>query len=162
LDAHTALQDVETVAVSNLQAAADKHDNLTVNVATPVPDVALEQRRSQPQIRDAVIRDAAAEQGSWIRSSTILSQTIPRSGNLQLDTGANQPADSAKKFDCFYLPLNYVPQIDMTTILNLDPFIDADPSFDRNERGGRVLAQVQRDNKTWALAAGDPARRSEI
>jgi len=77
---------------------------------------------------DAVIRDAAAEnKDQWDQVINDFVANDPQVGNLQLDTGANQPADSAKKFDCFYLPLNYVPQIDMTTILNLDPFIDADP-----------------------------------
>ena len=151
LDAHTALQDVETVAVSNLQAAADKHDNLTVNVATPVPDVALNSGEVNLKFGMLSFVTPLPNKDQWDQVIKDFVANDPQVGNLQLDTGANQPADSAKKFDCFYLPLNYVPQIDMTTILNLDPFIDADPSFDRNDVVGGVLAQVQRDNKTWAL-----------
>lgn len=151
LDAHTALQDVETVAVSNLQAATDKHTDLIVNVATPVPDVSLTAGEVNLKFGMLSFVSPLPNKEQW---DTVINDFVagdPQVGNIQLDTGLSQPADSAKKFDCFYLPLNYVPQIDLTSILNLDPFIDADPSFDRNDVVSGVLAQVQRDNKTWAL-----------
>jgi multiple sugar transport system substrate-binding protein len=151
LDAHTALQDVETVAVSNLQAATDKHDDLIVNVATPVPDVSLTAGEVNLKFGMLSFVSPLPNKEQWDQVINDFVAGDPQVGNIQMDTGLSQPADSAKKFDCFYLPLNYVPQIDLTSILNLDPFIDADPSFDRNDVVSGVLAQVQRDNKTWAL-----------
>jgi multiple sugar transport system substrate-binding protein len=151
LDAHTALQDVEAVAVSNQQAAADKHNDLTVTVATPVPEVALSGGEVNLKFGMLSFVTPLPNKDQWDQVINDFVASDPQVGNIDLDTGLNQPADMAKKSDCFYLPLNYVPQLDMTTILNLDPFMDADPSFDRNDVVGGVLAQVQRDNKIWAL-----------
>ncbi|MEO8609576.1 MAG: hypothetical protein ABI690_16915 [Chloroflexota bacterium] len=151
LDAHTALQDVESVAVSNQQAAVDKHDNLTVNVATPVPDVALNGGEVNLKFGMLSFVTPLPNKDQWDQVINDFVSNDAQVGNIELDTGLNQPGDMAKKFDCFYVPLNYVQQIDMTSILNLDPFMDADPTFDRNDVVGGVLAQMQRDNKTWAL-----------
>jgi ABC-type glycerol-3-phosphate transport system substrate-binding protein len=151
VDAHTALQEVEAQATSNMQAAANKHDNLVVNVATPVPETAVASGKISLKFGMLSFVNPLPNKDQWDRVIQDFVASDPQVGEVAMDTGLNQPADSAKKFDCFYLPLNYVPQIDLTTILNLDPFIDADPTFDRNDLAGSVLVQVQRDNKVWAL-----------
>jgi len=151
LDALTALQDMESLAVTNQQAAADKRDTLVLTVATPVAEAVLAAGEVNLKFGMLSFVTPLPNREQW---DTVIQEFVagdPQVGNLELDTGLNQPEQSAEKFDCFYLPLNYVPQIDLTTILNLDPFIDADPTFDRNDVVGGVLAQVQRDNKTWAL-----------
>ncbi|MEP6985924.1 MAG: extracellular solute-binding protein [Chloroflexota bacterium] len=151
IDAQTALQNVEVTAVSNQQAAADKKTNLVVNVATPVPETVLAQGKVSLKFGMLSFATPLPNKAQWDQVIQDFVASDPQVGEVKLDTGLNQPEQSAKKFDCFYLPLNYVPQIDPTTILNLDPFMDADASFDRNDVINGVLAQVQRDNKTWAL-----------
>jgi ABC-type glycerol-3-phosphate transport system substrate-binding protein len=154
LDAHTALQDVEALAVSNQTAAATKHDDLQttqVIVATPVPETVLTGGEVTLKFGMLSFVSPLPNKEQWDQVIEDFVAGDPQVGEISLDTGFNSPEDSAKKFDCFYLPLNYVPQLDLTTILNLDPFIDADPSFDRNDVVGGVLPQVQRDNKIWAL-----------
>jgi ABC-type glycerol-3-phosphate transport system substrate-binding protein len=44
-----------------------------------------------------------------------------------------------------------VADADLSAILNLDPLIDTDTTFDRNDVIGNTMSQLQRDNMTWAL-----------
>ncbi len=151
LDARTALQNAEALAIENQKAADDKHSNLIVSVATPIPETILDAGKVSLKFGMLSFATPLPNKAQWDQVIQDFVASDPQVGEIKLDTGLNQPAQSAKKFDCFYLPLNYVPQIDPTTILNLDPFIDADPTFDRNDVINGVLAQVQRDDKTWAL-----------
>ncbi len=151
IDARTALQNVEVLAVSNQKAAADKRTNLIVNVATPIPETILDAGKVSLKFGMLSFVTPMPNKAQWDQVIQDFVASDPQVGEIKLDTGLNQPEQSAKKFDCFYLPLNYVPQLDPTTILNLDPFMDADPSFDRSDVINGVLPQVQRDDKTWAL-----------
>jgi ABC-type glycerol-3-phosphate transport system substrate-binding protein len=64
------------------------------------------------------------------------------------NTGTEQIAD---KYDCFYLPYNAVPSVQLSALLNLDPFRAADKTFDKSDVVGNILSQLSRDNKTWGL-----------
>ncbi len=59
--------------------------------------------------------------------------------------------DQVKKYDCFIRMGNAVPGIDTRQLRNVDPLIDADPTFDKADVVGGLLSQVQRDGKTWAV-----------
>ncbi len=151
IDAKTALQNAEILAVTNQKAAVDKHSNLVINVATPIPETILSGGEISLKFGMLSFATPLPNRAQWDQVIDEFVANDPQIGEIKLDTGINQPDASAQKFDCFYLPLNYVPQIDPTTILNLDPFMDADPTFDRNDVISGVLAQMQRDDKTWAL-----------
>ncbi len=151
LDALTALQNAETLAVSNQKSAAEQHTNLIVNVATPIPQAVLNEGEVSLKFGMLSFISPMPNRDQWDQVIKEFVDSDPQVAEIKFDTGINQPEQSAKKFDCFYLPLNYVPQIDPATILNLDPFMDADPSFDRNDVIPGVLSQVQRNDKTWAL-----------
>ncbi len=151
LDVQTALQNVEALAVANQKAAADKHSTLLVSVATPIPQTILSEGKVSLKFGMLSFATPLPNRELWDQVIQDFVASDPQVGEIKLDTGINQPAQSAQKFDCFFLPLNYVSQIDPTTILNLDPFMDADPTFDRNDVITSVLMQVQRDDKTWAL-----------
>jgi ABC-type glycerol-3-phosphate transport system substrate-binding protein len=76
----------------------------------------------------------------------------PGIGRVEFDAGFNLNADQfAEQYDCFVLPYNAAPDLDPTTLLNLDPFLDADSSFRRDDFVSGALEAVQRDNRTWAL-----------
>jgi ABC-type glycerol-3-phosphate transport system substrate-binding protein len=77
----------------------------------------------------------------------------PDVGDVTLDTpdfSENNLGSMAQNYDCFYFPNNQVPSADLSLLLSLDPFMDADFDFDRGDVLGDILAQVQRDNRTWA------------
>ncbi len=41
--------------------------------------------------------------------------------------------------------------IDIKTLLNIDPYLASDSAFDKSNMVGNVMSQVTRDNKVWAL-----------
>src|SRR5260221_8297230 len=75
----------------------------------------------------------------------------PQVGQVKVLVGRVTVAQDADNSDCFYLPVNSVPEADVSKLMNLDPFISADAKFDKADLLGNTLAAVQRDNKTWAL-----------
>lgn len=151
LDARTALDDVESTAVSNLETAAERSTTTAVIVATPPPEVVLSQGEISLKFGMTSFVTPLPNRDQWDAVIQEFVANDPQVGDVELDAGFTQPAQSAEQFDCFYLPLNYVPEVDLNTVLSLDPFLDADTSFDKADVVGGVLAQLQRDNKTWAL-----------
>ncbi|GAB4517581.1 MAG: hypothetical protein OHK0046_24280 [Anaerolineae bacterium] len=76
----------------------------------------------------------------------------PQVGNVDLITQAFSQEDLDAQ-DCRYEPVNIIQfdgYFDTSAYLNLDPFMDIDPEFDRSDFIGNTLEQVQRDNRTWA------------
>lgn len=151
LDARTALNDAELVAVANLQSAAERSATTAVIVATPPPEVVLSEGEISLKFGMTSFVTPLPNRDQWDAVIQEFVENDPQVGNVELDAGFTQPAQSAEQFDCFYLPLNYVPEVDLNTILSLDPFLDADTSFDKDDVVGGVLSQLQRDDKVWAL-----------
>jgi ABC-type glycerol-3-phosphate transport system substrate-binding protein len=146
LDAETALQTSEAQAVSDAQIASDTQS--TIIVADPVlppvlaaGEVSLNFGLSEPRFAqgntdawDAVIADFVASD--------------PQVGAVNLSDGFGQDISTT---DCYYQSFNDVPNIDLSTILSLDPYLDADPNFNRDDIVNGILSQVQRDGMTWAI-----------
>src|SRR5262249_11271880 len=85
----------------------------------------------------------------WQQLARDFANSDPQVGRVDIETSQVDVASSAKKFDCFYLPFNGVPSAKLDTLLNLDPFLSADKSFDPNDVVGNIMTQLQRENKTW-------------
>jgi maltose-binding protein MalE len=153
LDAVSALQQVEAEAVTNLQTADARKGTSVVYVATPIPTPVL-----QP---GEVVLKFGIQQGFGFGNvgtdwQTVIDQFVasdPQVGQVILDTPlpGTSLEEMPSKYDCFYLGYNAVPNIDLSLILNLDPFMDTDPSFSRTDVVGNTLAQLQMDNRTYAF-----------
>src|SRR5690606_4010720 len=77
--------------------------------------------------------------------------TDPQVRHIELDNNsAPSLTQMAEQYDCFYLPFNAANSDDVSALLSLDPFLDADFNFDANDIPGNLLAQLQRNNRTWA------------
>jgi len=149
--AQVALQEAEETAISNLQAAADQRSTTVVMVSTPVPtpvlgtsDVALRFQLSLP------ISPLPNREG-WERLIAEFTASDPEVRYIELVSGFGGPTEEQP--DCQYQDYNNIPFMDMDqpTYLNIDPFTDADPNFDRSDFIGNSLLQAERDNKLWAL-----------
>lgn len=151
LDAHTALQDAETEAVSNLQAADAKHDTLSILVTPPPVEAVLEPGKISLKFGMQSFINPMPNQDQWDQLIKDFASTDPQVGQVKLDVGFGNVDQLSSRDDCFYLPYNAVPSLQPDQVLNLDPYIDADPGFDKSDFVGNTLAQVQRDNQTWAL-----------
>ncbi|MEO8611323.1 MAG: hypothetical protein ABI690_25730 [Chloroflexota bacterium] len=151
LDAHSALQQAEATAVSNLQTAAATKGTEAVLVATPVPDVVIQPGEIALNFGFASFVQPLPNQEQWDQLLRDFETNDPQVGKINMNTDFGRASDLATTSDCFYLPYNAVPSIDESTVLSLDPYLDADASFDRNDVVGTAMSLVQKDNKTWAL-----------
>lgn len=158
VDAATALQDAENSVIANLQTAADYGETTTVMVATPPPPVVLGEGEVSLNFGIISFIQPLPNEALWNQLVEEFVASDPQVGEIVLDlpggrfvSGGSAADSMAEQYDCFYLPYNNVPELDTSTVLNLDPYLDADPTFDRNDVVGNVLSQVQQNAMTWAL-----------
>lgn len=158
LDAASALQTTEAQAVSDLQTAVDRNGTVSLAVIAPTPEPTL--APGEIALNCAVNTGFGggpgggemANQDQWDQLVANFVASDPDVGQVNLEAvQTTDLAELAANYDCFILSSNAVPGSDVSMLLNLDPLIDNDPSFDRNDVIGNTLAQVQQDNMTWAL-----------
>jgi ABC-type glycerol-3-phosphate transport system substrate-binding protein len=154
LDALTALQNVEATAITNLQTADATRGQLAVMVPTPVPTPVLQSGEIALNFGVQQMNLLVANKDLWDQVINEFVASDPQVGQVIVDapTGfGNDVSTLASSFECFYMPSNAVPDMDLSLVLNLDPFMDTDPTFSRSDVVGNTLSQLQRDNRTWAF-----------
>jgi ABC-type glycerol-3-phosphate transport system substrate-binding protein len=152
LDAVSALQEVETQAIAKLQTVDDLSSETVVAVATPVPDAVLQPGEITLNFGLSSFINPLPNRDLWDQLMRDFVANDPEVGQVVLDVPFGPGGGNlAETYDCYYLPYNGVPSASLETLLNLDPFLDTDPSFDGNDVVGGTMAQVQRDDRTWAL-----------
>jgi ABC-type glycerol-3-phosphate transport system substrate-binding protein len=150
VDPLVALQDAESLAVANLQAAQARREDAVVFVATPIPTPVPDSGQialkfglpiNLSQLPNGDVWEQALDE--FVANDAQVSQIIQdvRIGGVDAYT---------ENSDCFFLQQNVVPSVNLQSLLNLDPYLDADPTFDRADVLPGVLPQVQRENLTWA------------
>ncbi len=151
--AKDALQTVQQTALQNQQAALTKKSTTAVTVATPIPDVVLVPGKVKLNFSYASFVNPLPNQDKWDQVIKDFIASDPQVGDINFDTSPRIGAidQAVNKYDCFYLAYNAVPTMNLGLVLNLDPFLSADSTFDKTDVVGNVMAQLQRDNKTWAF-----------
>jgi ABC-type glycerol-3-phosphate transport system substrate-binding protein len=151
VDAQTALQEAEAQAVANLNTAAERQTTI-VSVATSVPEVVLNPGEIALNFGLTSFISPLPNQDQWDQVINDFVANDPQVGQIVLDAARDTSLEAmSASYDCFYIPTNGVSDGNLESVLNLDPYMDADPSFDKNDVIGNTLAQVQSDNKTWAF-----------
>ena len=158
LDAFSALQLIEAQAVSDEQTAQARNGSEMLYVTPPEPvatlapgEIALNCALNQGFGGRGPGSDLP-NQDQWDQVIADFVASDPQVGAVNLTAVQDTDlATLAESYDCIILPSNVVQESDLSTVLNLDPLIDLDPTFDRNDVIGNTLAQLQVDNKTWAL-----------
>lgn len=149
-DAQTALQTEEAQAVADLQAADTAKTDSPVVLATPVPEVVLQSGEVALKFGLNSFVAPLPNQDKWDNLIAEFTASDPQVKSINLDVQARGGNEFATTDDCFYLPYNNVPGIDLSTVINLDPFIDSDSSFDKSDVIGNTVSLITRDNKIWA------------
>ncbi len=150
-DAKSALQAAEEQAAREMQTAADQKTKNVLVVATPVPAASLPSGKVDLKFGLISFVTPLPNQDKWDQLIANFTSSDPQVGKIELDTGAQQMQKLTDNTDCFYLPFNNVPNSNLNLLLNLDPFLSADNTFDKADVLNGILPQLQRDNKTWAL-----------
>jgi ABC-type glycerol-3-phosphate transport system substrate-binding protein len=151
VDALTALQEAETQAVQNLQTAESRRPDTVVFVATPIATPILNTGEISLKFGLTSFFTPFPNREAWLQAIDDFTAIDPQVRQITFDTGVDtQVTNMSEQYDCFYMPYNIVPSTtDLSPLLNLDPFMSADPNFDNNDIVGNTLAQLQKDNKTW-------------
>jgi ABC-type glycerol-3-phosphate transport system substrate-binding protein len=150
IDAHTALQQMEAQAATDLQAAATRRPSVSVVVATPPPPVVLQPGEISLKFGVQSFVQPIPNLDQWQQLATDFASLDPDVGEIVLDTEFGGANAFAERDDCFYLSSNAVQNLDSSVIINIDPYLDADPNFDPNDVVGGLMTQLQKDNYTWA------------
>ena len=157
-DALSALQTLEAQAFSDTQTAQARYGTVSLFVVPPPVEVPL--APGEIALTCAInlgfgggLRGSQlANQDEWDQVIADFIASDPQVGAVNLESAQTDDlAVLAETYDCIILPSNAVPDADLSVLLNLDPLIDTDTTFDRNDVIGNTLAQLQQDNKTWAL-----------
>ncbi|HEX2621914.1 MAG TPA: extracellular solute-binding protein, partial [Phototrophicaceae bacterium] len=146
-DMQAAVQQAELNAINALDTADARHNNPAIYVITPVPTPSMTE--NQIIIRFGLGLDTSLNQDAWTELINDFLADNPSVGNVEIDNDFFDPKDRTE-LDCYYQPYNTVPSLDQANFLSMDPLMDADPTFDRNDFIGNVLDQVKRDNRIWA------------
>src|SRR5579859_4512934 len=152
-DAKAALQDAETQADSNLQAADTGKSTVAIVVATPIPTGNV---NGKPTLKFGMVsfQRPLPQKDKWDKLASDFAASDPAVGQVLIDLPAgfgNSAEQLASKYDCFYIPTNSVPDVQLNTILDLTPYVGTDKTYDKADFVGNVIDQVTRDNKIWAL-----------
>ncbi|NDJ78041.1 MAG: extracellular solute-binding protein [Chloroflexi bacterium] len=159
MDALSALQTAEAQAVADVQTASARYGMVYLAVTPPASSPTLQ--AGEIALTCAVNLGVGGRlggqaelpsQAEWDQLIADFVALDPNVGAVVLEsTTSTDLATLAESYDCFILPTNVVQGTDLSPILNLDPLLDTDPTFDRNDVIGNTLAQLQSDNRTWAL-----------
>lgn len=158
LDAMGALQAVEVDAVKAQRLAAEKRQDQAQVVATPIPSANVAPDKVNLKFGLGTLVTPLPNRDAWDQAIKDFVASDPQVGSIALSIGIDPLERATQQNDCFYVPYNMVPGAKLDLLLNVDPFLTADASFDKADVIGGVMPQLQRDNKTWAVPiAIDPA-----
>ncbi len=149
--AEVALQDAQLKAQEILQTAAAWEGQSTLFVATPVPTPVLTANEVALRFRLSTNVSPLPNREGWDRLISDFTASDPQVGYIELLTGFNQTPDD--EVDCYYQSYQAINEssLDDPPVLNIDPFLDADPNFDRNDMLPSAMQIVRLDNRTWGL-----------
>jgi ABC-type glycerol-3-phosphate transport system substrate-binding protein len=151
LSASAALTAVEAQAIKDQQMAIAAKSKTTIVVATPIPVAVVPGKITLKFGLTSNIRPTP-NQDAWNQLAADFAKNDPVVGRVDVQVNSTDDlATNANTYDCFALPFNAVPGAKMTNLLNLDPYLESDQNFDKSDVIGNLLAQLQQDNKTWAL-----------
>lgn len=151
IDAQSGLQDAEQRAIENLQAASSRRGTTVIAIPTPIPTPVLTAGQVSLKFNITAFVSPLPNRERWDQLIQDFTSSDPEVRQIVLTTDfGTSLTDIAATHDCFILPYNATSSNDITAVLSLDPYIDADSAFNKSDLVGNVLAQLTRDNKIWA------------
>jgi ABC-type glycerol-3-phosphate transport system substrate-binding protein len=147
-DLTAALQTAEADAKKKLEAAAARRTKEMLLVSTPVPTPSFDSGKIVLNFGLNLYSGDIPNKGGWDRLVADFLASNSQVGNIDIKTQFFSQED-LDKTDCYIYPTNIIPDADLATLQNLEPYMSADPDFDSSDLMPGILPQLQRDNKTW-------------
>lgn len=148
-DVAQVLEEIQLEAMTAYETALEVAETTVIDVAPAPPPVQLAEGEIELTLGLQLGGPAIPNREAWNQLIADFVAEEPRIGHVDLDTTPFNEAGLTG--DCYVLDFNNLQNADLTTLINLDPFLDADPNFDPDGLIGDVIGQVQRDGQTWAL-----------
>ena len=149
-DTLEALGELQTRLIEKQAELAGMAETSTMLVATPVPTPVLTTEEIALKFHVYENISPIPNRDEWEALVAEFASIDPDVGFIELSTGFSPGGDDRGELDCFYRSTNAVPSFELSTLLALDPFLAADPSFDADELIPNVLEQVTREGQVWA------------
>jgi ABC-type glycerol-3-phosphate transport system substrate-binding protein len=144
------LDEIQQAALDVLAFAERRREESPIVVATPVPTPIIAEGEVVIDFQLGVPFSPIPNREAWDTFLAEFSASDPTVGNVNLLTGFGGASPDEEPVDCYYNSDNQVPSIDLSTVIPLDPFLDADPDFDERDLLGSTMQQLRRENATWA------------
>ena len=149
IDATTALQQAQEMALENLEAAAGWTPEQAVMVATAIPTPSFES--GEIVLDFGVSMWMLSNQQDWDRLALAFAETDPEVGIVNFNFQGSDYQSWLDNNDCFYLEYdNVFPDSIITDYLALDPLLDADLDFDASDFVPGALEALQSQRQTYA------------
>ncbi|MEO8608210.1 MAG: extracellular solute-binding protein [Chloroflexota bacterium] len=149
IDAQTALQNMQLEVLNNLKTADARTGEQAAVVNEPPPTPILAPNKIE--LRFNLLTPANPPLSQWQAVADEFAAQDAQVGSVSLSNQSLAPSEYPTRFDCFYAANNQLPFLDSQTILSVDPLLDADPNFSRQDALPGSLAQLTRDGKIWGV-----------
>lgn len=150
-DGAQALQDVEREAVEALNTADAQAADTVVIVDPPPAQQSVEAGQIVLDIGVLTPFDERPASDRWAEVIDAFVANDPNVGAVEEYFSFEGVDGYYENSDCILFPQNLTPQLNLQQMRNVDPFIDADPNFVRDDVLRGVLGQLQREGLTWAV-----------
>ncbi|QPC84001.1 extracellular solute-binding protein [Phototrophicus methaneseepsis] len=150
LDAQSALDVAATDWLERLTVADSR--GATTSIVVNAPETIAQLAESEIALSFGVLRGFGGGIETWQALGDEFAAIDAEVGRVDVDQVMGLQSDSfTTDYDCFYSGDNLVPELDLTTILSLDPLIFSDTTLDVNDYIPGILEQVQVNGQTYAL-----------
>ncbi len=153
LTSQEALRFSEQLALQNSQIAVARGQNAQFSVAEPTlpPDLANDDTVIRFGYHSNINNGLNEDSFNLVVNDFIATDPDVKIVSMEsfTPTNTNFLGEISQQYDCFYLPYNAVPILNLDSLLDLTPLMQSDPEFVENDIVGQALMQAQRDNQIW-------------
>lgn len=150
VDAQTALLDA-TLLMQDRAYVADER-SIGFPIFVQAPEITLILAEKEIILDFAVLGRGGSAVEVWEQVAEEFVAFDPQVAEINIQQENDQDLTNVtENYQCFYSSTNEVPDLDLSTVLSLDPLIFADPSYDPHDYVSGVLQQVQVNNQTYAI-----------
>jgi ABC-type glycerol-3-phosphate transport system substrate-binding protein len=146
-----ALAETESKIQENLQLAEEQRTTAVVAVPTPIPTPILAQGEIALQFGLQTYYAVSSTQERWQAIADEFVANDPEVGQIVLRSENMTSQQMTEKLDCMVLPYNPIAFDDVQNYLPLDPLLNSDPNFNRDDLVPGVLAAVEKEGMTYGL-----------
>lgn len=151
LSVEDALLETQQLLDENLARATQMGAETTVFIGSPSSTPALADGEIALNFALITLMSPVPNRDDWERVALEFAETDLEVGVVDISFGFNGFQQVAEENDCFYRQLNDLRIAPLDQILAIEPFLNADANFNRDDILTGVLDQVTRDNQLWGM-----------